>query len=114
MRSAARVLLLGGAFAAATWVFGWWSVCAVAAVWPWIAPNRERSTLEATAGALVGWSGLLLWTAAVGPLGELLRRAGGIFGAPGWALVAGTLVYGVALAWSAAILSAAVARRAKP
>ena len=107
MRTAARVLLLAGAFAAATWVIGWWAVCLVGVAWPWLAPNVRRAPLVAALGAFVGWSGLLLWTAAVGPLGELLRRVGGIFAAPGWTLVAATLAFGVVLAGSAATLSAA-------
>ena len=114
MRRLARVLLLAAAFAAATWALGWWSVCVVAAAWPWIATAARRPVLEATLGALVGWSAIFAWTAAVGPLGELLRRAGGIFGAPGWTLVAGTLVFGVGLAWSSATLSAAAARLRAP
>lgn len=114
MRRAARTALLAIAFALATWSAGWWSVCVVAAAWPWIARDARHPVLEATAGALLAWAGILAWTAVTGPLGELLRRVGGIFGAPGWALVAGTLVYGILLAWSSATISAAAARLRPP
>ena len=110
MRRIARIAVLALAFGLATWTAGWWSVCVVAAAWPWIARGSRHPVLEATAGASLAWTGILAWTAATGPLGELLRRVAGIFGAPGWAIVTAAIVFGALLAWSSATISAAAAR----
>ena len=113
MRSLLRLVLLALAFAVATIALGWWAVPLVAVAWALVRRGESASGSAALAAA-VGWAGLLAWIAIRGPLADLGRQLGGIFGVPGAVLPIVTLLYAALLAWSAASLaSIAVARRSR-
>lgn len=94
-----------------TWVAGWWAVL-VAAFVAGAACHRTRGSagLVATAAALA-WIALLLMNARDGRLGELAMLLGGVFPAPGPALLALTVLFIAIGAWSAAVVGAAAASR---
>ena len=105
---AVKVLLLSTAFALASLVAGWLAVPVLAAVWGVIAPNRKRAPLLAAVSAGWGWALLLLWTAVQGSVLKLADRAAGVMGIGRAALVGMTLGFSLVLAWSAAVVAAAV------
>lgn len=107
-RAALRLALLALAFAAGTAWLGWWAVPFLGAVWGVIAWRVSDAAWTAAVAAVVAWGGLLLWTAARGPVGVLAERVGGVLGLPAAALVAVTLLYAAALAWSSATVGRAV------
>ena len=109
MRSMLRTALLAAAFAVATIALGWWSPALVGAAWGVLAPPREPAARQAAVGATFGWAALLGWTAAQAPMGALLRRLGNITQAPPVALIGVTLLLGLVLAWSAAVVARGVA-----
>ena len=89
---------------AATAVCGWWGVGIAAFAWgAWVG----RVRLVAVA-AMCAWSGVLVWTAGSGAFGTLITELGQIARAPGWVLVAMTVVYPGVLAWSAAVVGSGV------
>ena len=102
MRKALVLVPLALAFAAGTWVGGWLGVVVVAVAAPW----RFRSLTPVTLGltAALAWLGLIAASDNGGSLGRLLPRLGGLFGVPGWVLVAVTVGYAFLLAWSSARL----------
>lgn len=102
---ALRLAMLAVVVAAGTMILGWWCVPVVG-----VLHGAARGTtgkglvVEAGVGAALGWAGVLAWSAPPGPLWHLAMRAGGVFGLPGWAFVAATLVFAGLLAASAAYL----------
>lgn len=109
MRSVVRVVLLALAFALGTLVIGWFALPIVAVVWGAIA-DRERASLDAAVAAVVGWGALLVLAMFTGAIGEVARVIGGVVGVPSWVPIAATLLFGVALAWSAAVVGREIAR----
>lgn len=108
MRLMLRLLLLAGAFALGTYAFGWVAVPLVAAAWGGWAGDTSRPGLVAGTAAGLAWGVLLIWTGAAGPLPLLVARLGGVTGLPGITWIVATLLFPVALAWSAALLTCAV------
>ena len=108
-----RVLLLAGAFVAATVALGWWGVAVVAACWGVIARARRSSALEAGLAALVAWAALLLADAARGPIGTLASIIGATLQIKPVSVYVVTLALPALLALTAAIVarSLALARR---
>jgi hypothetical protein len=99
-----EVALLAIAMVAATAVGGWWGVLVAAFAWgAW--SGRAGGVAIA---AVCAWGSVLVWTAVIGPLPALAADLGSIAGAPGWLLVVATLVFPMALAWSAAVVGAVV------
>jgi hypothetical protein len=74
-----------------------------------LAGEGERPDVTASLSASLGWSGLLVWTAFVGPLGTLAGKLGAVTGLPGFAWIAATLLFPATLAWPAALLASALA-----
>lgn len=110
MRPVAIVVLAAGAFAAATWLLGWWAVpvlaFAVGAVRAAWAPVLVGS------GAGLGWLGMILAADQDGSLGRLLGRLGEMLGVPGWTILALAVGFAALLGWSGARLGALVGSRA--
>ena len=106
------LVALAATTAVVTWVAGWWAVLAAAFV-AGAACHRDRGRagLVAAAAAL-GWAALLLVDARDGQLGALATLLGGVFPVPGAALLAVSLLFIAAGAWSTAVVGAAIASRA--
>ena len=103
-----QVVMLGVAFAITTLAMGWMAVPVLGVVWGLVARSEHRPAQAAAWGAALGWAGLLVWNAAVGEVGELARRAGGVFSLPGFGFLALTPAFALAMAWGAAVVAGAV------
>jgi len=99
-----QIVLLSVAVALATTVVGWWAVPLMAAIWGLVSRADERPALTASLAAGLGWGLLLIWTAGAGPIRVLASRAAGVMGISVLTLVALTVLFPMALAWSAALL----------
>lgn len=106
-----RIVLLMLAFTAGTWVFGWWAIPAIAAVWGLIARGANGSALTAALAAVLAWGAVLGYDALGGRLGVLLARIAPLFTLPALVLVVVTLVLAALLAWSSAATTGALVRR---
>lgn len=111
MRYVVRLLMLALAVALATWVLGWIAVPLVAVAWGALA-GREDGPVEATIGTLTAWMALLAAAAFAGGAGTVARTLGGVVGIPALVLPAVTLIFGAAMAWSAAVVGRELARAA--
>lgn len=111
--TALRLAMLVALVAAGTMVFGWWCVPVLGLAYGAARGAGKWLALEAGVGAMVGWVGVLAWSAPLGALRRLAARVGGIFGLPGWAFIAATLVFAGLLAAAAAYLGSE-GRRAFP
>jgi len=101
-----ELLLLAGGLGLATWVAGWWTIVAGAALWAYLRPGGPW---RAGLAAALAWAGLLAFTLPPAPLLRLAPRIGGLLGVPGWAAVLLTLAYAGLLGWSTARVTRAVA-----
>lgn len=95
-------LVLSLAFAAATWLAGWWGVPVVAALWGGFQDRSVRRGPLASVGAATGWGVLLALQAARGPVMELADVVGPILSLDGPQLFAVTLLFAALLAAAAA------------
>lgn len=102
LRAPTRVALLAVALALATWVFGWWSVPAIAVIWTLMSPHRPRTPLDVALASLLAWSALLALAALEGPVPEMAHRLGVTLHIGAAALIAVTVVFPAALAWTIA------------
>jgi hypothetical protein len=112
VRTIARTLLLATAFALATAGFGWWTVPIVGALWGIIAPDRRHPARLAALAAPLAWGALLVWGAMHGPVPALATRLAGVLHVPAPVLIAVTLIFPAALAWSSAVVGGVAGRRA--
>jgi hypothetical protein len=110
---ALRLAMLAVLIAAGTMTLGWWCVPVLGLLYGAARGTGKGLALEAGAGAALGWAGVLGWSAPPGPLWQLAVRAGGVFGLPGWAFIAVTLLFAGLLAAAAAYLGS-VGRRWVP
>jgi hypothetical protein len=99
-----QIVLLSVAIALATTVVGWWAVPLMAVIWALVSKADERPALVASLAAGLGWVLLLIWTAGEGPIKVLASRAAGVMGVSVFTLVFLTVLFPMALAWSAALL----------
>ena len=106
-RNFARVALLGVAIAIGTWILGWWAVPLLGAVWGVLRRGQPRFWTAALAGA-VGWWLLMLYDAALGPVGTMGTLLGGIFSIGAWGMVVLMYVFPFLLAGCAAQVAGAV------
>jgi uncharacterized membrane protein len=106
-----RVLLLAMLLVATTLFWGWISVPCVAAVYALLRRDRAAAG-EAAVAALLAWGALLARVAVHPAFTTLLARLTVLFKAPGFVVAIVTLLFAVALSWSAArVVSAVVVRR---
>jgi len=96
------------AFVLGTAFLGWWTVPVVAGVWGGATPQSRKPWRSAALAAAVAWVLLLAASATRGPLFELVRLLGGIFGLPGLVVVLLALIFPALLAWGAAGLVSAL------
>jgi hypothetical protein len=111
VRALATIVSLVVAFAAGTWLLGWWTVPVVAlayGLWNGRSVTRAPGSPVVALAAALAW-GLLLAAAAVSaPVAALAGRLGALMGQPSFALYAATLLFPALLAWSAAALGHAI------
>jgi len=100
------VIVLGGAFALGTFFVGWWAVPVIALAWGWLVGPSRRPATRAALGAGIAWVGFLAHDAMRGPAGRLARTLGSLMHLPAVVLVVVTVLLGVILAWSAAVVGA--------
>ena len=110
MRFILRVVLLAISFGIGTWILGWWSVPLFAAVAGVLARDVQHQAIAAGIAAAVAWGALLAWSAMVGSVWSFSRVVGGTVGVSGPLLIALTLLFPAALAWSAAAVAQFVTR----
>jgi hypothetical protein len=110
-RPLVQIALLGVAVALGTLVLGWWVVPVIGMTWGLVARDRERPQLVVAMAAGLGWALLILWTATQGPVGQVARRAAGVMEMPGPMLALMTVLFAMAVAWSAAVVAGEMRRR---
>jgi hypothetical protein len=100
------IIVLAAAFSLGTFFVGWWAVPVIALAWGWlVGPSRWPAT-RAALGAGIAWMGFLAHDAMRGPAGRLARTLGNVMHLPAAVLVVVTVLLGVILAWSAAVVGA--------
>ena len=109
MTWAIRLILLAGAFIAATLAFGWWGVVLAAASWGVLARARRASALESGLAAIVAWGVLLLGDAVRGPVGALATIIGGALQIRPVSVYVVTLAFPALLALTAAVVARSLA-----
>ncbi len=100
----AAAVLFTVAYAMASLAFGWWAVFVVGAVWASIVRASDRPALVAAAGATVGFVGLLAFTGADGPVGQLAGVFGTVLPLPMTLLYIPAVIAGGALSAGGALL----------
>lgn len=108
-RLALRTLLVSLAFAAAT-VIGWWALPVSAAAFGAMTSRDRSGPIVAGVAAMIAWSGLLLYDAAFGPVGEVAATLGGILQIRPIAVYVLTLAFAGLVALCAAIVARSAAR----
>ena len=93
-----------------TILLGWWSVAAVGVVSGLVSRPGRGAVLEAGGGAALGWVAILAGSAASGPVWEVARRVGPVFGLPAVGFLAVTFLFPALLAGSAALVSGQLRR----
>jgi hypothetical protein len=106
----ATFLALTLAFAAATWLAGWWAVPVVAFA-VGLVPRPHGGARRAALAATLAWGALLAFAAAGPAFDRVLRALGGLAPLPAATFVVATLALAPLLAWSAAALGAALPLR---
>ncbi|MBI2072378.1 MAG: hypothetical protein HYT81_04960 [Gemmatimonadetes bacterium] len=105
-----RVVGVAAVTVVATILLGWWSVVLVGITSGLISPPGRTTVLEAGGGAALGWAAILAASALGGPIWAVAQRVGPVFGVPGLAFVAITLVFSALLAGSAALVAGELRR----
>jgi micrococcal nuclease len=105
----AGIVIVAAASAVATVLLGWWAVPIVGALWA-LGRGDHRPVLEASAGAALAWALLLGVSAVQGEAARVAVRVGGVFGLPGTAFTAITIVFGALLAGTAAAFAGEIGR----
>lgn len=111
MMQLARLALLTGAFAIATFVLGWWAVPLVAAVYAVMSAAQRGSAVISGIAAMLAWGCLLAITAAQGPVPTLAAELGGVLKLSPLAVYVVTIAFPGLLAVSAAVVARALAPR---
>ncbi|HLA91828.1 MAG TPA: hypothetical protein VJL28_15485 [Gemmatimonadaceae bacterium] len=110
MKHAIRVVLLAGAFAAATGAVGWWGVPVVATCWGVLARADRASALEAGLAASLAWGAWLAVESARGPIGAVAAIVAGDLGVRPVSVYVLTMAYPGLLALTAALVARSLAR----
>jgi hypothetical protein len=111
VKRAALVLSAAVAFAAATWVAGWWAVVVLAMACGVLVRDLPAALVGVAAG--LAWLGMILAADRSGSLDRLLDRLGGMLGVPGWFLPVLAAGFACLLGWSGAHLTGHL-RRPEP
>jgi hypothetical protein len=109
MSHLARMVGFAIAVAAATGLFGWWTVPLLAVLVTVGSSRVGMGPLPCSLGAALGWTLLLGWDALHGSIGVAARRTGGALGVGTWGFTLATLLFPALLAG----LAARVVRRAR-
>jgi hypothetical protein len=99
-----RILLLAVAMAGGTWVFGWWMVPVLGALYALVQRSGTPVAREAALGAAIGWSALLAMQVAHPAFDRLSTALSGLFPVPVWALLLVAVGFAAILAAAAAAL----------
>jgi hypothetical protein len=103
------LLILTAVMVLGTGVLGWWAVPVLGLVYgAWRGAGRAAAV--AGLSALLGWSALLAWNWFEGPVAELAASLGTVIGLPARALLLATVLFPAVLAWTAAVVGAAIRR----
>jgi hypothetical protein len=100
------VAIVSVAMAVLTWVIGWWGIVLGAVVVGFAFRVQGGGGWRVALAAALAWAALLVVDAAGGPFARLAHTLGGVMRVPGPALIAITLLFAAALAWSAATVAA--------
>lgn len=103
MRRVALLLAAAVAFAAVTWLAGWWAVVVLAVACGALFRDLPAPLVGIAAG--LAWLGMILAADQNGSLGRLLDRLGGMLGVSGWILPVLAAGFAGLLAWSGARLA---------
>jgi hypothetical protein len=98
-----RIIGVAVVVAIGTWFGGWWAVPLCAAVYAVIRQQQSGAVSEAAFGAMLAWTGLLVWQATHPAFGRLSVAVSGVFPVP----VPVLMIVSVAVA---GVLAAAAAR----
>ena len=112
-RLALRAIIVALAFAAATAV-GWWGVPVAAAIFGAITWRDRGGPVVAGFGAILSWSGFLVWDAVRGPVGTVAATLGGVLQVHPMAIYVLTLAFAGLTAVCAAVVGRAAARAIRP
>src|SRR5262245_16041980 len=104
-------LVTAGVVALLSWLVHWWAVPLAGAIAGAVWPRMEKIGTLAMWGAAGGWVLLLLVDSLQGRTIALARALGGAVFLPWPLLILVTLLFAAGLAWSAAVVTATVARR---
>ncbi len=114
MRSIAlRVVLVTAAFAAATMI-AWWALPVAAAIFGALTARDRTGPLVAGVAGMASWTAILVYDAAVGPVGTVATTLGGVLQIKAFAVYVLTLAFAGLLALCSAIVSRAIARAVTP
>jgi len=100
-----RIIGLAVVVAIGTWFGGWWAVPLCGAVYAVLRQRHQGAVGEAAFGAMLGWTGLLLWQATHPAFGRLSAAVNGVFPVPAPALMLLSVCVAGVLAASAARLT---------
>ena len=96
------------AFAAATWLVGWWALPVLGLVWGAMNGGARWVGVRTGVAAAIAWGALLLWASAHGPVSAVAAKAGAVMGFPPTVLYVVTLLFAALSAGSAAGFAASV------
>jgi hypothetical protein len=103
--------LVAAAMAVLTWVMGWWGIVLAAVVVGFAFRDQGGGGWRVALAAALSWTALLLVDVMSGPFARLAHTLGGVIRVPAFALIAVTLLFAAALAWSAATVAAVLGVR---
>jgi hypothetical protein len=112
-RLALRTLIVAISFVAATAV-AWWGIIVAAAIFGAITHRDRASAIVAGFGAIIAWSGILVYDAIRGPVGTVAATLGGVLQVHPIAIYVLTLAFAGLLALCSALIARGLARAIAP
>ena len=104
-----RTILVALAFALGTGV-AWWGVPVAAAIFGALTFRDRGSAVVAGVGAIIAWSGILIWDAIRGPAGAVASTLGGVLQVHAAAIYVLTIAFAGLLAVCSAVVARGLAR----
>jgi hypothetical protein len=77
-----RMLGVAAVVAIGTWFVGWWAVPLCGAVYAVLRQQQPGAVSEAAFGAMIAWTGLLIWQFSHPAFGRLSAAVSGVFPVP--------------------------------